>query len=681
MAVFGILSVFGIGPIASTIVITGRLCLGSHSPICPQLSATGRGNPERGKFEEWAKTLPPAKGVDYDVCHLRHLRLLARLPIPARREYQCLIGKVFDKCLSAGRGKLCLLGSPAAIPKMPSATMTTNATSSVTETDGAIADLRRGASKLVTLSIRDRQRLLRDCVVGITRTWKRWVDVSWEAKRISAGDAARAEDIMIGPLPALRYLRLMHQTLDDIEMVGRPRFPGVPSEVAGRLQIPVFPTRSLFDRILFGPIRGYVRMRPNASMDGVFGDQLQRATGSADEEGMVTLVLGAGNVSAIPITDSLTKIFQDNQAVLLKMNPVNAYVGAVFVDAFAALIEADLLRIVYGAADVGARLIESDRIDRVHVTGSDRTHDAIVWGTAPEEQAERKKANRPRLTKPITSELGNVSPWIIVPGKYSRRQLRYQAENIVASITNNVSFLCIATKMLVTCRDWPQRELFLNMIDEILARIPSRYAYYPGASDRFSRFAGIDASDPDYLPWTLQRDTCIQDAPHLFREESFVCVFGETALAADSPEEFLRKAVSFVNEQMWGTLSAAVTVPDEFRKRAADDLNGAVDQLNYGIVGINQWPGVAFALMSTPWGGFPGSTLCDIQSGMGGVHNTYLIEGWEKTVLSSPLTIFPKPVWFSTHRYPEAVAKSLLHLYLHPTARRVPSVLLNAIRG
>lgn len=557
----------------------------------------------------------------------------------------------------------------------------------------AVIELQKGASRLVRMGVRHRQQLLLACVAGVEQSWQQWVEAAWHAKRIGDRGAARAEDMMTGPLPTLRYLRLLHQTLNDIVDRGQPRLPAEPYESRGHLRVPVFPTRSLFDRLLFRPIEAHVRMPKGTNEKNLYGDCLKRATGCCQEQPVVTLVLGAGNVSSIPITDALTKIFQGNQAVLLKMNPVNEYLGPVFEKAFKPLIDSDLLRIVYGGADVGAALISLEDVDRVHITGSDRTHDAIVWGASRQEQAERKEANAPLLKKTITSELGNVSPWIIVPGRYTERQLRFQAENIVASVTSNASFVCIATKMLITSKDWPQRDLFLGMIDEILARTPPRFAYYPGAGERYARFSGgetqpevepkADTNDNDsgHLPWRFRRDIDIESEPHLFKEESFVCVFGETSIDAPTPSDFLNAAVDFANERMWGTLAAALTVPQDFQKHFADELDQAVDRLNYGTVGINQWPGVAFALMSTPWGAFPGATLHDIQSGIGSVHNTYLLENPEQCVISSPLTIFPKPMWFSTHRRPESVARSLLKFYMNPTLWRIPAILNHAIRG
>lgn len=555
----------------------------------------------------------------------------------------------------------------------------------------ALADLRRGAAALVRLGVSQRQQLLQECIGGVGREWESWAEAAWNSKQIHAGTAARAEDIMTGPMPTLRWLRLCHQSLADIATHGQPQLPGRPLEERGHLRVPVFPTRNLFDRLLFGPIESQVRMPAGTTVDNLFGNCLTRASGKMDEAPRVTLVLGAGNISSIPITDALTKIFQDNQAVLLKMNPVNEYLGPIFKRAFAPLVTADLLRIVHGGADIGAALIAADEVDCVHITGSDRTHDAIVWGEDPQQQAKRKAANSPLLQKPITSELGNVSPWIIVPGRYTDKQLRFQAENVVASVTSNASFVCVATKMLITHRDWPQRTQFLSMIDQILAKTPTRFAYYPGAADRYARFAHgqavtaekmVSQDDADrFLPWTFRHDIDIAVEPEYFKEESFVCVFGETSLEAATTTGFLGAAVDFVNDRMWGTLSAALTVPQDFQRRHAGELGTLVDRLRYGIVGINQWPGVAFALMSTPWGAFPGATLQDVQSGIGSVHNTFMLDKPEQTVVSSPLTIFPKPMWFSTHRCPEVIARKLIRLYLQPTYWRLPSLLISAMRG
>ena len=57
-------------------------------------------------------------------------------------------------------------------------------------------------------------------------------------------------------------------------------------------------------------------------------------------------------------------------------------------------------------------------VDTLHITGADRTYDAIVYGTGPE-GAERRRRDDPVLHKPFSAELGNLTPIIVVPGRWS----------------------------------------------------------------------------------------------------------------------------------------------------------------------------------------------------------------------------------------------------------------------
>ena len=58
-------------------------------------------------------------------------------------------------------------------------------------------------------------------------------------------------------------------------------------------------------------------------------------------------------------------------------------------------------------------LCASPLVDAVHMTGGVRTHDAIVWGAPAEIQSKNKRAGTPALQKPMTSELGCITPWIV----------------------------------------------------------------------------------------------------------------------------------------------------------------------------------------------------------------------------------------------------------------------------
>lgn len=524
------------------------------------------------------------------------------------------------------------------------------------------------AAPAITLSIQERMRLARECLQCLSGAAREWVELSCQAKRIPEESAVRAEEVLAGPVSVARFLQVLLLSLKSIERTGQPPLPGRPVlSGTGHRRVPVFPASGMFDSLVFFGLKAEAWLKQADPDRGLFDLSVLE---KSSEDGFalpLTLVLGAGNVSAIPATDVLTKILQDGERVLLKMNPVNEYLLPVFEQAFQPLISAGLLRIVCGDVRTGAALVEHPAVERIHITGSTQTHDAIVWGNTAEERSRRKEQNQPCLQVPITSELGNVSPWIVVPGNYSEKQLRFQTENVVASIVNNASFNCLATKLIVTAANWKQRDHFLTLIEQRLSEIPPRYAYYPGAAARWERFAGETPADENYLPWKLIRNADLREAPHLFQEESFVCVCAETVLEADSATEFLERAVTFVNQDVWGTLCATITVPNAFRKQQANQLEQAIARLNYGAVAINHWPALNYAFMTTPWGGAPGSDLRDVVSGIGNVHNTYFLSDVEKTVLCGPLTLIPYPVWFPSHPHPEAVGWRLLDLYTQPS--------------
>ena len=96
---------------------------------------------------------------------------------------------------------------------------------------------------------------------------------------------------------------------------------------------------------------------------------------------------------------------------------------------------------------------------------------------------------------------------------------------------------------------------------------------------------------------------------------------------------------------------------------------------------INHWPGLMYTMMSPPWGGFPGSGLTDAQSGIGCVHNTFMLEDVEKSVLEGPLTIFPKPPWLPSHWRAERVAWSYFRLYHRPSWINAGQLVFASLKG
>ena len=83
-------------------------------------------------------------------------------------------------------------------------------------------------------------------------------------------------------------------------------------------------------------------------------------------------------------------VFLENQVVLLKMNPVNDYLGPLIEEAYRPLIERGFLKLVYGGAKEGAYLCKHKSVDVIHMTGSDKTFDTIMFGVGEDGEKNKK---------------------------------------------------------------------------------------------------------------------------------------------------------------------------------------------------------------------------------------------------------------------------------------------------
>ncbi len=167
------------------------------------------------------------------------------------------------------------------------------------------------------------------------------------------------------------------------------------------------------------------------------------------------------------------------------------------------------------------------------------------------------------------------------------------------------------------------------------------------------------------VPWTLIPDVPPRAGEYALENEAFCGVLAVVDLdAADAPA-FLERSVRFVNESVWGTLSCTLLVDPATGRAHRDEVERAVARLRYGNVCVNVWAGVSFALGVTTWGAYPGHTPEAIGSGRGVVHNSYLLDHPEKSVLRAPFRIWPKPVWFADHRRLLALGRQMTRLEAH----------------
>jgi Aldehyde dehydrogenase family len=555
--------------------------------------------------------------------------------------------------------------------------------------DLAVEELRAHADEWTALSLSERITLVEELQRDIARVAERWVALSLQAKGIAPGEPTAGEEWITGPYLVLRNLRLLRRSLADIAIHGRPKIPGgVSTRSNGQVVARIFPG-DVWDRILYRGFTGDVWMQPGVTLEGLLATQ-----GEAYREGggggKVVVVLGAGNLSSIAPMDALYKLFVEKHVVLLKMNPVIAYLGPVIAEGFRALIVRGFFHLVYGGATEGEYLCRHEGVDEIHVTGSDRTHDAIVFGPGGE-GARRKAERRPLLMKKITSELGNVTPVIVVPGTWSPADLAFHAANLATQLVYNSGFNCVTTRMVVTWAGWPQRDAFLAALRKVLAAIPPRQAYYPGAEERCAAFVAMHPEAEKYggrssgrLPWTfIPNLDPARDGEICFTTEAFCSLMGETALAADSVVEFVDRAVAFVNERVWGTLASGLIVhPASLREPGvAAAVERAVADLHYGTIVLNHWPAVGYAMGASPWGAYAGSDLFNVYSGIGTVHNSLMFSRVQKTVFWGPFRAWPTPPWFVTCRTAHVIGRRLTRFEAQPSVWRLVGVMAAAVRG
>ena len=96
---------------------------------------------------------------------------------------------------------------------------------------------------------------------------------------------------------------------------------------------------------------------------------------------------------------------------------------------------------------------------------------------------------------------------------------------------------------------------------------------------------------------------------------------------------------------------------------------------------MNVWAGVIYGLVATTWGAFPGHPLDDIRSGRGVVHNGYLFDHPQKSVVRAPFRMKPTPAWFTDHRAQDKLGQALLAMEAKPSWLRLPKLVAAALQG
>lgn len=553
--------------------------------------------------------------------------------------------------------------------------------------DAALAVLQAHRAAWIALGVPERLAILDEISADMVGVAERWVDAGLRAKGLVPRTPGAAEEWLF-LATILRSLRMLRQTLAEIQRTGRPRHPDTIRAVAwDQLAARVIP-RGSWDRLVFRGITGEVWMQEGITREDIVRDQA-RGYRELLHTGKVVLVLGAGNASMLSVIDVVHKLFVEDHVVALKPNPVNAYLGPLLEESLRALIRRGFLRILQGGPAEGRYLCDHPSVDELHLTGSHHTFEAITFGTGAAGE-HRKRMRTPLNNKRFTCELGNVSPIIVVPGPWRTADIEDQAEQIVTWYVANAGFGCLNPRVLIQHSAWNCRDQLLDAVERLLERTATREAYYPGASERHALFSAgrptvrhIGRTGGGHLPWTL--------IPHVdpasgddicFRQEAFCSIIAETGLEAASVTEFLDRAVDFANTTLWGTLCATLIVHpaslDDPHIAAA--VERAIARLRYGAITVNMAAFAAYYFQVAPWGGFPGHTIDDIQSGIGKTANYLMFEHSQKSVVRGPFRKRFDPLRITSHRTDE-FARRLAYFEAAPALAKLPGLVWTALRA
>jgi len=559
--------------------------------------------------------------------------------------------------------------------------------------DQAIDRLQAVKNHWAQLPVDNKIKMLNGVLEKTGEYAQQWVDLSLKHKKLKAGSPYAGEEWSTGPwalaYAVTEYIRTLKHIQSDTlsKLIKKTSRRG-----DGQLKVKVFPS-NFYENLLFNKIRGEVWMQK-----GITSENLEQHMASfykqQNPKGKVCLVLSAGNINSIPPLDVLYKLFIKGEVVLLKMNPVNDYLIPVFEKIFESFITTGYFKIVNGGAGEGEYLTSHPGIDTIHITGSEKTHNAIVYGSG--EEGKKRRENKNSILDPektITSELGGIGPLIVVPGPWSKADVKFQAENIVTAKLHNGGHNCVASQVLILPGNWDKSQDILDAVRQKMESLPYREAYYPGSADRqkeaMKAYPGAEQLTGDVPRTLITGIKPLNPDEYAFRHEFFGAVYAQTNIAGNTPTEYMQNAVRFCNEKLNGTLGATILIHPKTMKAMGGELENCIADLKYGTVAVNVWNAVAFLLPQCPWGAFPGHTYDDIQSGIGVVHNSLMFDKPEKTVLYGPFRTLPRalnlspprPPWFVTNTTANSTMKRITKFAVKPQIIRLPGILISALRG
>ena len=335
----------------------------------------------------------------------------------------------------------------------------------------------------------------------------------------------------------------------------------------------------------------------------------------------VIAISGAGNYSSS--IEMAMALFLENKAVIHKPHKLNEESDKVWEKIFQPLIDVNAL--AFCGSDQGRALPKLEGLHAIYFTGSTPVAHSI----------------QNAATAPLVSECGGNNPCIIVPGKWTDKEIQHQAIQLASIGKLNGGAICGRPQTIITSKNWAQRDQFLNALRKAIAE--DTYAagtYYPGVDKTKEEFLINQPTAEILTPeggkhakseFVLIPD--VKEEDFAVTNEAFCQIYSEVPLdTSEDVNDFLNAATSFCNNKLLGSLGCMILVDNNTIKANENRVRQAIRELNYGGIAVNTVPPNIWLNAYLTWGG-NGERTEDFVSGVGNFGNALNYENIEKSVL------------------------------------------------
>ena len=376
-------------------------------------------------------------------------------------------------------------------------------------------------------------------------------------------------------------------------------------------EIEVFPIHTK-DKLTVGKQKGYIHVE---------GEPKQ--TNPMDKPAGVIAISGAGNYSSS--IEMAMALFLENKAVVHKPHQLNAATDAIWEKIFQPLI--DINAAAFCSADQGRQMSALEGLHAIYFTGSTGVAHAI----------------QSQASAPLVSECGGNNPCIIVPGKWSDKDLKRQAIQLASVGKLNGGAVCGRPQTIITSKNWEQREQFLDELRKAIADDTfACSSHYPGVEKTKEAFLENQSTAEVLKPENGKHNKSdfvlipnISEDDFAVTNEAFCQIFSEIPLdVSTDTNEFFTKVTDFCNNKLLGSLGCMILIDNDTMEANEARLNQAIQELNYGGIAVNDVPPNIWLNAYLTWGGC-GETTEDFVSGVGNFGNALNFENIKKSVIKN----------------------------------------------